>query len=398
MSLPAPARAQSTLFSDDFNRTTGLGANWFVGYGTFTTNGSYAVSGAPPINGNWASVVPSLGADDYSVTAVIVVPNGSIESGVFARSEDSQYIDDDLFALQLNTDGTVTLYRRNGWNWTELASAQAGITAGIAYTTELLVRGSYPVHLEGWVNGTQYIGFDDDTDQRLTTGLAGLMNYTQGVEFANFAVDSVPQHDFYDAFDRTDGLGSNWSVQYGSFTTDGSEAVSGSPPVNGNWAGVVPAIGTNDYAVYADMTIPSGSLTSGLVARSSVPGEFDSDLYSLQLSTDGTVDLYRRNSWNWTLLQSVDAGITAGTYYTPELIVQGSNPVQLEAWLDGTRLFIYDDDDPNQIDGGIPGMEDYDQGVTYTNFSVDPMDGPPTTVTVSGPPRSTGPAISASAR
>ncbi len=127
-----PALGQTVLFSDSFSRTTGLGANWYVPYGSFTTNGTYAVSGTPAINGNWAAVVPALGADDYSVQADIIVPSGSTGSGLVARSNDGSNFDSTLYALELNTDGTVALFRRNGWMWTELASAQAGITAGIS--------------------------------------------------------------------------------------------------------------------------------------------------------------------------------------------------------------------------------------------------------------------------
>src|SRR5690242_4467328 len=87
IALTLPAHAQSspsTLFGDDFHRTTGLGTNWQVTHGGFATDGTYAVSSAPPINGNWAGVIPALGSDDYAVSADIIVPPGSLDSGIAA--------------------------------------------------------------------------------------------------------------------------------------------------------------------------------------------------------------------------------------------------------------------------------------------------------------------------
>ena len=173
-----------------------------------------------------------------------------------------------------------------------LANANASILSGPSYTTKLVVSGSSPVHLEGWVNGTQYIGFDDDSAQRISVGNCGIVNYTAGVEYANFKVDNVPLHLFSDGFNRTSGMGPSWHTSYGSYTTNGGSAISGTPPINGNWANVVPALGTADVSVSADIVIPVNSFYSGLVARSAVATDFDSDLYAAQLSTDGTVALY----------------------------------------------------------------------------------------------------------
>jgi hypothetical protein len=97
------------LFSDDFSRTTGLGSNWDTWYGTFTTDGAHAISGSPPINGNWASVVPNLGVSDYAISADVEIPPGSFDSGLVARSSDPFNFDDNLYAAQLSTDGNVHL-------------------------------------------------------------------------------------------------------------------------------------------------------------------------------------------------------------------------------------------------------------------------------------------------
>lgn len=332
---PIAARAQSSghLFFDNFTRTTGLGSNWQVQYGGFTTNGSDAISTSPPVNGNWASVLPPVGTNDYSVSADIIIPSGSLYSGVVARSSVSGSFDSTLYAAQLSTNGTVNLYRRNSWTWTQLDSVAAGIVANTSYNVKLLVSGNSPVHLEIWLNGVLKSIYDDNTADRITSGVPGMENFDANVSYTNFSVDPVATHLFSDYFQRTTGLGSAWTVTSGAYSTDGNYAVSGTPPSGGNWAKVAQNLFTNDYSVSAKVIVPSGSLDSGLVARSSDPANFSSTLYAAQIATDGHVNLFRRNAWTWTTLQSVATTITANTTYALKLLVAGSDPVHLEVWL-----------------------------------------------------------------
>jgi Bacterial Ig domain len=177
---------------------------------------------------------------------------------------------------------------------------------------------------------------------------------------------------FSDNFNRTTGLGANWSVFAGSYTTNGTQAVSGTMTTSGtgNWAKVTAALGTNNYAVAADIIVPAGSLDSGLVARSNDSVNFDSTLYSAQIATDGHVNLYRRNAWSWTLLSSVATTITAGTSYNLKLITTGSSPVHLEVWLNGVQKIVFNDSSTSQITSGAVGMINYDTSVKYDNFTV----------------------------
>jgi len=190
LATPSNFTVQSSppLFSDNFNRTTGLGANWSVLYGSYSTNGTQAVSGTPPVNGNWAKLNATLGTNDYSVSADMIVPAGSLDSGLVARSNDSANVDRTLYAAQIATDGNVYLYRRNEWNWTLLASAAGGIVAGTSYNVKLLVSGSNPVHLEVWLNDVQKISFNDSSTSQITTGVAGMENYDANVKYDNFTV------------------------------------------------------------------------------------------------------------------------------------------------------------------------------------------------------------------
>jgi hypothetical protein len=196
------------------------------------------------------------------------------------------------------------------------------------------------------------------------------VNWNQLATPVNFTVTAPAL--FSDNFNRTTGLGSNWSVFAGSYTTNGSQAVSGTMTSSGsgNWAKVASALGTNNYAVSADIIVPSGSLDSGLVARSNDSVNFDSTLYSAQIATDGHVNLYRRNAWNWTLLSSVATTITAGTSYNLKLITTGSSPVHLEVWLNGVQKIVFNDSSTSQITSGAVGMINYDTSVKYDNFTV----------------------------
>ena len=370
VALPAWGQVGSSpLFSDAFDRTTGLGSNWNIGLGSFVTDGQFAVSGAPPASGNWASVGPSVGTNDYAVVADIIIPPGSTFSGVVARSSVLGHFDETLYSAQISTSGAVNLYRRNGWNWTQLGSVAAGIVAGTQYGLALVTTSASPVHLEVWLNGTKLISYDDSSSSQITGGIPGIENYDASVEYNSITVYSWHSL-FRDDFVRTTGLGSNWKVALGSFTTDGNAAVSGTPSASGNWVSLVPSVGTSDYSVVADIVIPSGSTFSGVVARSSAAGSFDKTLYSAQISTSGAVNLYRRNGWNWTQLGTVAAAIGAGTKYTLGLVTTGASPVHLEVWLNNAKVLSFDDSSSSQIASGIPGIENYDANVKYDSFAV----------------------------
>jgi len=370
----------SSLFSDDFNRTSGLGTNWKVWDGAYTTDGSNAVSGAmtPAGTGNWASVVPAMNTNDYSVVANLSVPAGAPDSGVVARSNNAADFTSDLYSAQISTTGSVNLFRRNAFNWTQLATFAITIQTNVSYNLKLLVSGSATVHLEVWLNGAKVISFDDTSASRITAGAPGIVNYNGNVIYDSFSVLPVsappppPPTLFSDDFNRTTGLGTNWQVWDGAYTTDGANAVSGAmtPAGTGNWASVVPALNTNDYSVTASLKVPAGSQDSGLVARSNNAADFTSDLYSAQISTAGAVNLYRRNAYAWTQLASFAATIQSNVSYNLQLLVSGSTTVHLEVWLNGTKIISFDDTSANRITSGTPGIVNYDGSVKYDSLSV----------------------------
>jgi|GEM_PF-2677559 len=237
-----------------------------------------------------------------------------------------------------DSDGTITSY---AWDFGD-GSSGSGATADHTYAT----AGNFTVTLTV-------------TDNQGATGAA----------HASVTVFSQSSGSlFNDEFTRTGGLGSNWQVYFGSFITDGNNAVSQGTVAN--WAAITPALNTNDYTVESVLTIPSGSLYSGIVARGNPATGFLQDLYAAQIATDGTVNLYRRNAYAWTLLKSAAAGIVANQTYTLRLKVSGSNPVNLEVSLNGTSLYTYQDSSASQILSGIPGVENYNSNVKYDRFTV----------------------------
>jgi len=86
--------------------------------------------------------------------------------------------------------GSVNLYRRNEWNWTQLGTAGVPIAAGTKYALKLVATGSSPVHLEVWLNGVRQIVADDTTASRLTTGVPAIQNYDANVKYDSFRVDA----------------------------------------------------------------------------------------------------------------------------------------------------------------------------------------------------------------
>ncbi|MBI3805316.1 MAG: PKD domain-containing protein [Nitrospirae bacterium] len=266
--------------------------------------------------------------------------------------------------------GKVFLYKKVGGAATKLGEAIKTVSYNTYYSIRLVVQGRT---IQLFFNGEPTASIAV-TDSSLSTGsFAGIKSFASAAYttwFDNFNA-VVPPPIFSDNFNRTSGLGTNWMVWYGSFTTDGIYAASGTPPSNGNWASVVPPLGTNDYSVKSSLIIPPGSLYSGIVARSNDSLNFDKDLYSAQIATDGKVYLYRRNGWTWTVLGTpYAAGIVSGTAYAVELVVQGTNPVHLEVWLDGSKRINYDDSSTGQIASGGAGIEAYNADVKYDYFNI----------------------------
>jgi hypothetical protein len=273
--------------------------------------------------------------------------------------------------------GAIDLWRVQGGVKTKIGTASRTISANVYYRLRLLIQGS-----------SVKVTFNNEpspaisvTDTALPTGnyggLHAFAGAVQSIWYSGFNIVAAPGGPvplFSDNFNRTTGLGADWTVIWGSYTTNGTYAVSGAPPTQGNWAKVNRTWSTNNYSVVADLLIPTGSFYSGVVARSSGV-DFDSDLYAAQISTDGSVYLYRRNfaggTFTWTVLGSSPAGIVANTSYNLKLVTTGTSTVHLEVWLNGVLKISYNDAGGHT--GSGVGIENYDTNVRYDNLAVYPQ-------------------------
>lgn len=360
-------------FSDLFDRagSTDLGTSWnenLPNLEIFNNQIRNVDGGSLP---KAAQFIQSVGPDqDVTVDCKVTLTANSC--GVMARWSS----ENNFYRARLDVGaGNIVLFKTVGGTTTQLGSAARTLAYNQYYRLRLVVNGS-----------SLSVYFSNEsapiitlTDTSLTSGnYAGFRSFATAPYvnwFENFNVTipgNVSSNVLYsDDFNRTTGLGSDWNVFYGSYSTDGNYSVSAGSPAN--WAAVIPNMGTNDYGVESSVIVPASSAYSGIFVRSSNGADITSDLYSVQISSvSGTVLLYRRTNYNWILLQSIAApgGITPGTAYKLKLIVTGSNPVNLEVDFQGSMLLQYADSDAHRILSGVPGLVNYNTNVKYDYFTV----------------------------
>ncbi|TAK02841.1 MAG: PKD domain-containing protein [Candidatus Manganitrophaceae bacterium] len=310
----------------------------------FTYNDASAgrvLSGAPGIQ-NYNSGVKY---DNFIVTSLTASPGNQPPAATFSATPLTGTaplsVSFDASASS-DPDGTIATYT---WNFGD-GTTGSGVTTGHTYPNP----GNFTATLTVTDNG----GLQNST----TRGIA--------VQPPAGGGESIL---FEDNFNRTGiTLGANWRLDGGSFSTDGAAAVSGT---SANWAAMTLPLGSADYAVESILLVPAGSLYSGIAARGK-SSSVNTDNYNLQISTNGTVNLYRRNAGVWTLLKSAAApgGIVAGTSYKLKLKVSGANPTNLEASFQDALLFTYADNSTGQLFSGQPGISNYNPGVKYDQFRV----------------------------
>jgi hypothetical protein len=346
-----------------------------------------------PGQGNLARLVQTFNTYDYTITANISSPAGSGENGVVARAPGTGiafYANFYEAVIDTTQGGSVELWRKNDSIWTHLGSAPVPISPDVYYPLKFVVTGTNPVHLEVWLSGTQKIVFDDFSAGRHQTGYTGLVTWDSGTKWNDFDVmPSLQQPSpppappttspFVDDFNRTSGigLGTNYIVGYGSFTTNGTRAVGGQDMGNGIWTRTLATVGSNNYAVSAYMSIPFGSYDSGVMARSPEPDSVSMNTYTAWITTSGggAVRLSRYKDWGELVLSNIPTPITAGTFYTLKLVATGTSPVHLEVWLDGVKKIDYNDSSGDRVTSGNAGIFSYVPagGVQWEWFRIDAL-------------------------
>lgn len=322
---------------DNFNEPdeTNLGPNWneylpdleiFNGQVRNKDTGSKAAIFTWPIGPD----------QDVSVNCKVTAANNAC--GVMARWSDAgnyYYVRLDVGQLNLvlfkSVKGVVTEIGRTNqldtrydtYYLVRLVAHGTSLFASVTVMRQDEFSNNFPITYQITANDTSLSAGD-------YSGIRSFASAPDTTWFENF---SVTQPDapvpggllFTDEFNRTGGLGQNWRVTAGSYTTDGTFAVSGGAA---NWAAITKALGTNDYTVESVLIIPTGSLYSGIVARGN-PSAFSSDLYAAQLSTNGTVNLYRRNVRSFSVIRTEAQPAFSPGFPGLRTIIAGSSMIGL---------------------------------------------------------------------
>ena len=236
------------------------------------------------------------------------------------------------------------------------------------------------MHIEVWLDGVQKLSYDDSSANRVLTGWAGMHNQTANQKYNWFTIDAAVGTPagalpFVDDFTRADNvsLGTTWMTYYGNFSTDGSRG--NAVGTADNWARPVTLLGTDNYSVTANLSIPTGgSPKGGVAARSNDATYIHKNVYQARLTSTG-VELTRTNSYSVTTLQTASATVVRDTIYPLKLVVTGSNPVHLEVWLSGVKKIDYNDSSASRLTTGVPAIvtTPSSAGVKWDSFRVDAL-------------------------
>src|SRR5437762_2615509 len=180
----SPDAGSGVLFSDGFNRATGLGSNWRV------VSGSWHTSATTPraesdLDGSDQAVVQNLSCADCSVSAQVI----NFAAGV-AELDLRQQSSNNRYDVALLANGTLQVRRHNGATVTVLGQAPSGIAdLGWWATIGLSVTGSNPVKLVGSANGIAKVIVNDSSASAVTAaGTAGMWTDLAGIWFRDFTV------------------------------------------------------------------------------------------------------------------------------------------------------------------------------------------------------------------
>ena len=170
------------LFSDAFNRTTGMGPAWRIVAGLWITPGMRAQSDMHP----WSQVaVQSLSCAECSVQARVM--NSAAATAALDLREK---VSGDRYDVALLSNGRLQIRRYNGSTITVLGDVPSGVPDLHEWATiALSAAGSGAVHLVASVNGVVKLTVTDSSASAIVTpGTAGMSTNLAGVVFDDFAV------------------------------------------------------------------------------------------------------------------------------------------------------------------------------------------------------------------
>lgn len=185
------------LFSDDFNRNTGLGSNWLArgpGGTNWVIKGDthVATTNNPSQDDVLVHTTAAYGTADYSVSCLFNSSSASL-GGIcgrrvnFGTADNNCYI---LFAMQ-GGPGTLALYKRVSGGYTQLATTAVNLGSN---TLKLQMQGSGASQtITAFVDGTQQLQVVDNEPALTAAGTGGLQAYGDAdgdfVQWDNFLVE-----------------------------------------------------------------------------------------------------------------------------------------------------------------------------------------------------------------
>ncbi len=177
---------------------------------------------------------------------------------------------------------------------------------------------------------------------------------------------TAPPPVFNDEFNRSGTLGGTWIPTRGSFSANGSAAVSARVQSYAFWNGS-PAL--NDTSVIR-LSTPIKPTYVGALARAANDGSPDREHYGAFVAPDGLIYLARRDNWSYTFL-ATGPRFPSGTHEL-SLTASGTGPVSLSVKLDGTQVLSYSDSSARaRKNAGRAGIVDYNgAGQTIDRFAV----------------------------
>jgi hypothetical protein len=377
------------IFSDAFNRTTGLGSSWRILSGAWLTS-TRAESDAHPSN---QAAVQGLSCADCSVSAQVVNFGAAV-----AELDLRQQPSNDRYDVALLASGTLQIRRHNGTSITVLGQSPSGIAdLSNRATISLSVTGANPVRLVASVNGTAKVSVSDSSASAIAApGTAGMWTDLAGVIFDDFTVTTngasggggspdggtpdagppdagppdagppdagPPAVIFSDAFNRTTGLGSSWRIMSGAWLTS-TRAESDAHPSN---QAAVQNLSCAECSVSAQV-VNFGAAVAELDLRQQPSG----DRYDVALLANGTLQIRRHDGTSITVLGSAPSGIAdLTTWATISLSATGVNPVRLVASVNGVAKITASDSSASAIAGaGTAGIWTDVAGVIFDDFTV----------------------------
>ena len=413
-----PPPQSGVLFSDDFNRTTGMGAAWRVIAGLWRTPGTRAES---DLDGSDRVAVQSLSCADCSVQARVL--NFAAATAALDLRESAS---NDRYDVGLLANGHLQIRRYNGSTTTVLGDVASGVAdLGNWATIALQATGAGPVQLVASVNGTVKLTVTDSSPSAIVAaGTAGMSTGVAGVWFDDFVVtglgggsdggppdagppdagppdagppdagppdagppdagppdagppdagapdagppDAGPPPTgvlFSDDFNRTlaSGLGPKWTIVSGAWR-DNDKANSDADTLD---RAAPASVSCADCRADAKMVNFAGG-ESMLELRAS-----GTDRYALALTAGGTLEVRRYRSGVTTVLGSVGSGIPDLTeWHSFSFAVQGSGPVTLTAWVDGVPKMSATDASSSALTAsGSAGIAATVSGILFDDYSL----------------------------